>query len=317
MKAKIFRSWRLALAAGGMMFVAGGLWGCFAMAEDASNGGDANAAPAPVAVAPVAASQPAETPSAVPSAPLSPGAAEVVKLAQAGMSEDVLLGYVGAAKVHFSLGSDQIVYLNDVGISGVVVKAMIQRDAALNADAALVAATNAPPTIPDPTVSNPPDDGSVPPAPPTDDSGAAPTTDNPGDYATADDTSYFYDSLAPYGTWAYVAGAGLCWQPTVYSVDRSWRPYSDRGRWVYTDCGWYWQSDYSWGWAPFHYGRWLKDAQRGWVWAPNRVWGPAWVSWRQSADYCGWAPLPPAARFVAGVGFRSGIALWDRRLNSA
>src|ERR1700722_15987125 len=184
---------------------------------------------------------------------------------------------------------------------------MIQRDSAIDATAAAIfAATNVPVTVPDTTAPPaPPDDGSTPVAPPPDAS-SPPMVDNTGDYSTPDDTAYFYDSLAPYGAWVYVPGAGLCWQPTVYVVDHTWRPYSDRGRWAYTDCGWYWQSDYSWGWAAFHYGRWFRDPARGWVWAPNRLWGPAWVSWRQSADYCGWAPLPPAAKFVAGIGFRVG-----------
>ena len=31
----------------------------------------------------------------------------------------------------------------------------------------------------------------------------------------------------------------------------------------------------------------------GWYWVPGRVWAPAWVSWRRSNDYVGWAPLPP------------------------
>src|SRR5262249_24433346 len=38
-------------------------------------------------------------------------------------------------------------------------------------------------------------------------------------------------------------------------------------------------------------------------WAPDRVWGPSWVCWRYSNDYCGWAPLPPAACFRPGLGF--------------
>jgi hypothetical protein len=294
----------LALIACGMIFLASGLRLPWAGARDVSSDGDAAAVPAVASQPPPDGSE-AATP--VPSVQLTSSAAEVVKLAQAGMGEDVLLAFIGATKNRFSLGSDQIVYLNDLGISGIVVKAMIQRDAATDADAAMVAATNAPPVVPDLTVPYPPDDNSGTPMPPmADDTGAMLGTDNPGDYASADDAGYFYDSLAPYGSWVYVSGAGFCWQPTVYTVDRTWRPYSDRGRWLYTDSGWYWQSDYSWGWAPFHYGRWLRDAQRGWVWAPNRVWGPAWVSWRQSAEYCGWAPLPPAARFVAGVGFRSG-----------
>lgn len=30
---------------------------------------------------------------------------------------------------------------------------------------------------------------------------------------------------------------------------------------------------------------------------PDTEWGPAWVVWRMGDDYCGWAPLPPRARF--------------------
>src|SRR6185312_8904560 len=60
---------------------------------------------------------------------------------------------------------------------------------------------------------------------------------------------------------------------------------------------------YSWGWAPFHYGRWFHNTRFGWCWAPDTVWGPAWVSWRYSDAYCGWAPLPPTACYRPGFGF--------------
>src|SRR5262249_3319440 len=40
----------------------------------------------------------------------------------------------------------------------------------------------------------------------------------------------------------------------------------------------------------------------GWVWAPDTVWSPAWVTWRYSDAYCGWAPLPPGCGYHAGVG---------------
>ncbi len=113
----------------------------------------------------------------------------------------------------------------------------------------------------------------------------------------------FSDALSPFGSWVDVEGYGRCWQPTVAAVNLDWQPYSDRGHWVYTDCGWYWLSDYSWGWAPFHYGRWFRHARAGWCWAPDDVLGPSWGSWRNSNDYCGWAPLPPAARFRPGFGF--------------
>jgi hypothetical protein len=114
--------------------------------------------------------------------------------------------------------------------------------------------------------------------------------------------SYFYSSLAPYGSWISVDG-GWCWRPTCAVTEVKWRPYCHRGHWVYTDWGWTWQSDYSWGWAPFHYGRWELQAGYGWIWHPDNVWGPAWVNWRNHEGNYGWAPLPPRARFEVGVGF--------------
>ena len=56
--------------------------------------------------------------------------------------------------------------------------------------------------------------------------------------------------------------------------------------------------------APFHYGRWYMHPSCGWVWTPDRVWGPAWVTWRTSGDACGWAPLPPHAEFDVRLGWR-------------
>ena len=127
-----------------------------------------------------------------------------------------------------------------------------------------------------------------------------------GNYTT------YYDSLAPYGSWVNVDGYGACWQPTVVIINAGWRPYCHGGRWVYSDCGWYWLSGYSWGWAPFHYGRWFCHSRIGWCWQPGYTWGPAWVSWRYSGNYCGWAPLPPAAGFSVGVG----LTYHGQRVNS-
>ena len=114
--------------------------------------------------------------------------------------------------------------------------------------------------------------------------------------------NYFHDQLAPYGSWVEVPVYGWCWRPdTAYAVNPSWQPYCDFGHWVYTDSGWYWQSDYRWGEIAFHYGRWYLDASYGWLWVPDYTWGPSWVCWRQAEGYCGWAPLPPGAVFVAGA----------------
>jgi hypothetical protein len=298
MNTRMMRNWGLALMLAALPFLAG------------NAGGDDSSATYEITPVAPAISQPSAAPAvsqpASPPVKLSSGAAEIVRLAQAGVGEDVMLAYVGNVKSKFSLGSDQIVYLNDLGVSGSVVKAMIQHDDAIDTAARDYAASQLPASIPPPPTnpSAPTDDGSQPPMPPPDNSTNPP--DNTVDYPGADDADYFYNSLAPYGSWGYVAGYGLCWQPTVFISNHDWRPYGDHGRWLYSDCGWYWQSDYSWGWAAFHYGRWFSDPSRGWVWAPGRVWAPAWVSWRSSAEYCGWAPLPPTAKFFPGSGLSYG-----------
>ena len=101
-------------------------------------------------------------------------------------------------------------------------------------------------------------------------------------------------------SWVDVEGYGRCWRPAAAS-DPNWHPYCNRGHWIYSDAGWFWQSDDSWGDIVFHYGRWYLGSA-GWVWVPGYDWAPAWVSWRHADAYCGWAPLPPAAVYRAGVG---------------
>jgi hypothetical protein len=108
----------------------------------------------------------------------------------------------------------------------------------------------------------------------------------------------FYDKLEPYGDWLQVADYGYCWHPRDVEVD--WRPYSE-GAWAYTDAGWTWVSDEPYGWAVYHYGRWARVGGVGWVWVPDTEWAPAWVSWRRSDRYVGWAPLPPESRVRLGI----------------
>jgi hypothetical protein len=112
--------------------------------------------------------------------------------------------------------------------------------------------------------------------------------------------SFFYSSLSPHGDWLEVADYGYCWRPARVSVD--WRPYAD-GYWAYTDVGWTWVSYEDFGDITYHYGRWVFIEDEGWCWVPDYEWGPAWVSWRYSDDYVGWAPLPPAAQFDYSIGF--------------
>ena len=109
----------------------------------------------------------------------------------------------------------------------------------------------------------------------------------------------FYDALSPYGEWINNPEYGYVWMP---NVGPDFRPYATNGNWVYTDEGWTWASNYSWGWAPFHYGRWFYEDGYGWMWIPGNEWAPAWVSWRRSPDYYGWAPLGPSVSMTVAVG---------------
>ena len=109
----------------------------------------------------------------------------------------------------------------------------------------------------------------------------------------------FYDQLSPYGNWVDYPSYGYVWVP---NVGGDFSPYGSSGHWVFTNVGWTWVSDYPWGWAPFHYGRWYFDPVYGWIWVPDTVWGPAWVVWRSSPGYFGWAPLRPGVSISIAFG---------------
>jgi hypothetical protein len=118
----------------------------------------------------------------------------------------------------------------------------------------------------------------------------------------------FYDDLSPYGQWIDYPEYGYVWMP---NAGPDFRPYATNGQWVYTNDGWAWSSGYNWGWATFHYGRWFFDANYGWMWIPGYEWAPAWVSWRQSQDYYGWAPLGPRVNVdVAGSNYNPPANYW-------
>ncbi|MCE9611262.1 MAG: hypothetical protein K8R23_13785 [Chthoniobacter sp.] len=114
---------------------------------------------------------------------------------------------------------------------------------------------------------------------------------------------YFYDALLPYGEWIEIADYGFCWRPT--EVEADWTPYAD-GYWAFTDAGWTWVGYEDFAGIVYHYGRWISVEGEGWCWVPDYEWGPAWVSWRKSDDYVGWAPLPPRAYWQPEIG----ISTW-------
>ena len=229
--------------------------------------------------------------------------AEILKLARAGVDENILLAFAQNSTAAFNLSADAIVYFNDIGIPASVLSAMLQRDQALKN---LASATPIP--APEPAAPTP----APAPAPVYAPQPAYVTeTETPAPVADVADPD-FTDSLSPYGTWLDVAGVGRCWQPAVAAGNPDWQPYFDGGRWLYTSAGWYWVSDYSWGWAPFHYGRWFRHHRMGWCWVPDKVWGPAWVCWRFDDTACGWAPLPPGSHYQTGIG----LVFHDRPVRS-
>ena len=126
---------------------------------------------------------------------------------------------------------------------------------------------------------------------------AVPQAQSQAQAADSNDTNYevFYTKLSSdEGNWVQAGNYGYCFRPRV-STD--WRPYRD-GHWVWSDRGWYWDSNERFGWATYHYGRWANIDGTGWCWIPGNQWAPAWVSWRQSDENVGWAPLPPRSRIL-------------------
>ncbi len=232
----------------------------------------------------VAGSGPAQT----PPPKLPAGVQDVVKLAKAGLGEEVILAQIKSSGAAYNLSVDQILYLNSQGVSQNVIKALMQNSNPGSAPAVTpaVPSLNPPPGNPIPGLSSP----ALTPPP-----GPLPASAAPASFDS------FRAQLTPYGAWIDMPGYGLVWRPTVAAADPYWRPYCDQGHWVYTDEGWSWQSDYPWGEIAFHYGRWLRGGL-GWVWVPAYDWAPAWVCWRHSEGYSGWAPLPPGAVFRAGIG---------------
>jgi hypothetical protein len=194
------------------------------------------------------------------------------------------------------LSADQILYLHAQEVPQNVIKALMPAgNATVAAPAVPPAPNNTPPPIsPAPQVYAP--------APATP---GPPPTPMPAPPPTTVSLDNFRSQLAPYGTWLDLPGYGLCWRPLVSVTEPYWRPYCDQGHWVYTADGWFWQSDYPWGDIAFHYGRWFRDSV-GWVWVPGYDWAPAWVCWRHTEGYCGWAPLPPGAVFKVGLGLSFG-----------
>jgi hypothetical protein len=214
---------------------------------------------------------------------------DLITLAKSGVDEEVVKAYIENTAGPFDLTPAEVIALKDLGVSSkLIIEALRHErsgDSLLNADtAAANPESTAVQTVP---------------------AAVSPVTAPP---PQEQDISFFYTALSPYGTWIDVDG-NWCWQPNASNLDEEWTPYCNHGRWELTDYGWTWVSSYTWGWAPFHYGRWFRRDYHGWLWQPDNEWGPAWVAWRTSGDFCGWAPLPPRAGFEARRGFFFGATI--------
>src|SRR6266516_4023921 len=56
---------------------------------------------------------------------LSPGVTEIIRLAESGSSEDVILAYIKNSQATYNLSADHVVYLKDVGLSPQVISTML------------------------------------------------------------------------------------------------------------------------------------------------------------------------------------------------
>lgn len=86
-----------------------------------------------LAATPLAAAHAQTSPSAgsetgVSSASLSPGVADVIKLADAGVSDDVIIAYVDKSDKTFALTTDDIIALNNSKVSPRVITAILSHE---------------------------------------------------------------------------------------------------------------------------------------------------------------------------------------------
>jgi hypothetical protein len=99
------------------------------------------------------------------------------------------------------------------------------------------------------------------------------------------------NTLSQYGRFVQHQKYGEVWVPTV--TPQGWHPYPPCN-WVNSkQYGWYYDDKTPWGQIVHHYGRWVYDAQMGWIWTPGSEFSPGWVVWRTSPEWVGWAPMLP------------------------
>jgi hypothetical protein len=84
----------------------------------------------------------------LPERPLTPWAAEIVKLAEAGIDDSVMIAFVDNTEGTFNLESGHIVGLKEGGVSGQVLAAMLQHDADVASGLRTLVPSTMPPSKP-------------------------------------------------------------------------------------------------------------------------------------------------------------------------
>src|SRR6266478_4295125 len=68
---------------------------------------------------------------ATPQTTVSPSVAEVIRLAESGTGEDVVVAYIQNSPATFNLTADNILYLKDVGVTSAMITAMLNHDSSV------------------------------------------------------------------------------------------------------------------------------------------------------------------------------------------
>jgi len=186
--------------------------------------------------------------------PLSPNAAEVVKLARAGVGEEVILAYIKNCQSPFTLSADAILHLKDAGVTSPLIAAMLTRDSALRNqnppapfgyNQRLYPPSEQPPGAPAPPQPPPgqPAPGQPPPQPQLFAPGVAPADQTP--------------PPAPAEVIPVSPGPDYYWAPGYWGWDNGWI-------WI----GGGWRPWFGWGW-----GGWGWGGRYGWGWGGRGAWG--------------------------------------------
>ena len=98
---------------------------------------------------------PSTAPQANAPAALPSSADEVVRLAQSGVGDQVVLAFIGQSQSYYNLSGADITSLKNAGVSSQVLTAMLDHDGALRAQEQPSSPATATPVAPQPTVTQP------------------------------------------------------------------------------------------------------------------------------------------------------------------